>query len=75
MWSFVIVELDSVADCAAGVRETLEAVTIDALLFQRADQALYHSILLRVSFPLEIGHCDVGERGAWDLTRYLLQWS
>ena len=38
MGPLVVVELDPIADHAAGVLQGFEAVAVDALLFQRADR-------------------------------------
>ena len=43
----VVVEADPVADDPTGMLQGLEAVAVDALLFQRADHPLDHSVLLR----------------------------
>ncbi len=47
VWSAVVVGLDPVADHTHGVALVLEAVPVDALLFQRPDQTLDHPVLLR----------------------------
>lgn len=43
----MIVEADRVADDARGVLDALEAVVVNALLLEGADDALDHAILLR----------------------------
>jgi hypothetical protein len=47
MGPLVVVELDPIADHAAGVLQGFEAVAVDALLFQRADHPLHETVLLR----------------------------
>ena len=47
MRTLVVVELDPIADRAACVCQAFEAMTMDALLFQRPDQTLHHPVLLR----------------------------
>jgi len=47
MWSPVVVECDPVTDCAAGVGKALEALAVNALLFEGSDQPLNHAVLLR----------------------------
>ncbi|MPL92846.1 hypothetical protein SDC9_38968 [bioreactor metagenome] len=47
MRAAVVVEGDPVADDAGRVLDALEAVAVDALLLERADQALNHAVLLR----------------------------
>ena len=44
---FVVVELDPVTDCAARMSQALEAMAMHALFFQRPDQTLHHTVLLR----------------------------
>ena len=46
MRAAVIVKTDPVADDARGVLDALEAVTVGALFFERADDPLDHAILL-----------------------------
>ncbi len=46
MWTPVVVELDPVADHTGRMLLALEAVTVDALLLQGADDALEHAVLL-----------------------------
>lgn len=43
----MVVKLDPVGNGAAGMLQRLEAVSVYALLFERADHALDHSVLLR----------------------------
>ncbi|AJX34209.1 Uncharacterised protein [Burkholderia oklahomensis] len=43
----MVVKLDPVGNGAAGMLQRLEAVSVYALLFERADDALDHSVLLR----------------------------
>ena len=50
----VILELDPIADCAACMRQTFEAMTMDALLLQRSYQALHHPVLLRAVWRDEL---------------------
>ena len=47
MRPLVVVELDPVADHAAGVLQGFEAVAVDALLLQRPDHPLHQAVLLR----------------------------
>jgi len=47
MGPLVVVELDPVADHAAGVLQGFEAVAVDALLLQRANHPLHEAVLLR----------------------------
>lgn len=42
----MVVELDLIADSAAGVSEALEALAMHALLFQGPDQTLHHAVRL-----------------------------
>lgn len=42
-----VIELDPVADHAAGMLHRLEAMAMHALLFQSPDQALDQAVLLR----------------------------
>ena len=41
----MVVELDPVADHAAGLLQGFEAVEVDTLLFQRADHPLHQLVL------------------------------
>ena len=50
----VVVELDPVADHAAGVLLVLETVAVDALLLQCADDPLDHAVLLRTVRRVEL---------------------
>ena len=43
----MVVEADPVADGACGVLYTVEALAMDALLFQGPDHTLDHAVLLR----------------------------
>ena len=47
MRALVVVEADPVADGACGVLYTVEALAMDALLFQGPDYTLDHAVLLR----------------------------
>ena len=47
MWSSVVVEADPVGDGAGRVLNAVEALAMDALLFERPDHALDHAVLLR----------------------------
>ena len=47
MRPLVVVELDPVANDTAGMLQSLEAVAVDALLFQRPDHPLHQAVLLR----------------------------
>lgn len=47
MRSSVVVEADPVTNHAGSVLDAVEAMAVNALLFQRADHALYHAVLLR----------------------------
>ena len=47
MWAPVVVEVDPVADEAAGVLQRLEPVPMHALLLERADHPLDQAVLLR----------------------------
>ena len=47
MWSSGVVEADPVADGACRVLDAVEALAMDALLFQRPDHAFDHAVLLR----------------------------
>ena len=45
MRSLVVVEANSVANDSAGVLQTLESVTMHALVFESADHPLHHAVL------------------------------
>lgn len=47
MRATAVVEVDPVANHTTGVLQGLKSVTVDALLFQRPDDALDHAVLLR----------------------------
>ena len=47
MRSSAVVEIDPVANDAAGMLQRFESMAMDALLFQSPDQALNQAILLR----------------------------
>ena len=47
MRSLVVVEADPVADGTRGVLDAVEALAMDALLFQGPDHTLDHAVLLR----------------------------
>lgn len=47
MRAAVVVEGDPVADGAGRVLDAVEALAMDALLFERPDHALDHAVLLR----------------------------
>jgi len=49
MRPLVVVERDPISDSAAGVSETFEALAVNALLFERADQSLRHSVVLTLA--------------------------
>ena len=40
MWARCVIELDPFTDCAVGMCQALEALDVDALLFQRPDYTL-----------------------------------
>lgn len=47
MWAAIVVEADPVTDGARCVLDAVEALAMDALLFQCSDHALDHAVLLR----------------------------
>jgi len=44
----VVLEYDPITDCVAGKSEALEALSVNTLLLERADQPLHHAVLLRI---------------------------
>ena len=51
MRAAVVVEADPVTDDAGRVLDVLEAMAMNALLLERADNPLDHAVLLRPSVP------------------------
>lgn len=49
-----VVELDPVADGAGGMLDALEAVAVNALLFQGPDHPFDHAVLLRAMWGDEL---------------------
>ena len=54
MRALVVVEADPVADGAGRVLDAVEALAMDALLFQRPDYAFDHAVLLRAVWRDEL---------------------
>lgn len=46
MWALVVVKTDPIPDHATGVLQSFESVAVHALVFERADHALDHAVLL-----------------------------
>jgi len=46
VWAPVVIKAHPVSDHTAGELQGLEAMAMYALLFERADQALHHAVLL-----------------------------
>ena len=47
MWPSVITKVDSISYGSRGMLNALDAMTVDALLFQRPNDPLDHPVLLR----------------------------
>ena len=54
MWASVVVEADPVADGSRRVLDAVEALAMDALLFQCPDHAFDHAVLLRAVWRDEL---------------------
>lgn len=54
MWAAMVVEADPVADGAGRMLDAVEALAVDALLFQRPDDAFDHAVLLRAVWRDEL---------------------
>ncbi len=63
MWAPVVVKADPVSDCAGCMLDAVEALAVNALLFQRPDHALDYAVLFRAvrrdKFPLQAVAADL----------------